>query len=256
MADSRTILGVDFDLVSYADAVETVAGWNEARERHYVCLTNPHSVMMCRRDPEMAAATAGSGLVLPDGVGIPLAARILGYEHHGRVTGPTLMLELCDKGRDRGLRHFFYGGAEGVPERLRDELVTTLPGLDVVGTYSPPFRELTAEEDRGEVERINATGADIVWIGLGAPKQEKWMAAHAARVEACAMIGVGAAFDFHSGNVPWAPEWVRKGGVEWAYRLLHEPGRLWRRNLDSPRFLAAVIWSRLTATRGEPASGN
>src|SRR4029078_13605177 len=163
-----------------------------------------------------------------------LAAEVLGYGRQHRVTGPVLMLDLCDRGRERNLRHYFYGGAQGGAEELARRMTADYPGLIVAGTCCPPFRQLTPEEDQAIIDRINAARPDVVWIGLGAPKQEKWMRQRVGRLHVAAMIGVGAAFDFHSGNVKWAPWIVRKCGVEWAYRLLMEPRRMWRRNLDSP----------------------
>jgi N-acetylglucosaminyldiphosphoundecaprenol N-acetyl-beta-D-mannosaminyltransferase len=151
------------------------------------------------------------------------------------------MLRLCDWGREFGYKHYFYGGAEGVADKLRDKLSQMFPGLQTAGTYCPPFRPLSKQEDEMIVEQINRTEPDIVWVGLGAPKQEKWMSAHLDKISATAMIGVGAAFDFHSGNVKWAPASIRKLGLEWAYRLAKEPKRMWRRNLDSLIFLAKVI---------------
>jgi N-acetylglucosaminyldiphosphoundecaprenol N-acetyl-beta-D-mannosaminyltransferase len=242
--ERRDILGVKFDLIDYDTVLAAIQQWRQAGERRYATLTNPHSVMLCQRDPAMRRATEGAGLTLPDGVGIVLAAKLLRYPQCGRVAGPTLLLRLCDWGRQHGYRHYFYGGGQGVAESLASRLRDEFPGLQVAGTHSPPFRTVTEEADAALVERINSARPDIVWIGLGAPKQEKWMAAHVGRIEAAAMIGVGAAFDFHSGNVNWAPAWARKSGMEWAYRLVHEPGRMWRRNLDSPRFLLSVLARR------------
>jgi N-acetylglucosaminyldiphosphoundecaprenol N-acetyl-beta-D-mannosaminyltransferase len=210
--------------------------------------------MMCRRDPEMRKATTGAALILPDGVGIILAARLLGYGPRHRATGPELMLKLCDLGRKYGFRHFFYGGAEGVAERLARRLGNLYPGLTVAGACCPPFRSLSAEEDLDLVKQINDARPDVLWVGLGAPKQEKWMVEHAGRISAAAMIGVGAAFDFHSGNVKWAPPWVRKLGLEWAYRLVLEPKRMWRRNVDSPLFLLLAGLRRLQIHSGGRAS--
>jgi N-acetylglucosaminyldiphosphoundecaprenol N-acetyl-beta-D-mannosaminyltransferase len=249
------ILGVDFDLISSEEVVRTVHEWRQSARRGYVVLTNPHSVLTCRRDPRMAEATAAASLTLPDGVGIILAARILGHRHQGRVAGPSLMLRLCDWGRPYGYRHYFYGGAEGVAERLAANLSNRYPGLDVAGTSCPPFRQLSPEEDRRTLEQINASMPDVLWVGLGAPKQEKWILDHADRITAPVMIGVGAAFDFHAGRVPWAPPWVRRFGLEWAYRLACEPTRMWRRNLDSPLFLLAVLRQKLgILLRGDPGS--
>jgi len=239
------ILQVRFDLIAYNIVMETIQRWRTNGESHCVAITNPHSVMLCHRDTEMRKATKMADMILPDGVGIILAARLLGYPHNGRVTGPMLMLKLCDWGRKYEYRHYFYGGGEGVAERLAECLCQKYPGLQVVGMYCPPFRPLTEEEDKNNVEEINSTKPDIVWVGLGAPKQEKWMAAHIGRVHATAMIGVGAAFDFHSGNVKWSPSWIRKLGIEWAFRLVQEPKRMWRRNLDSPIFLSKVLYQLL-----------
>ncbi len=240
------ILGIPFDLVDYASVFSVVEGWRSQGRRSWLAITNPHSIMVCHRDPEMRNATVGAGMVLPDGVGITLAARILGYSHHGRVTGPMLMLRLCDWGREKGFRHFFYGGAPGVAEELAACLIERFPGLQVAGSYCPPFRPLTPEEDEEVVGRINAARPDILWVGLGAPKQEKWIAAHRDRLEAPVCVGVGAAFDFHSGRVPWAPAWVRKAGLEWVVRLVLEPRRMWRRNWDNVIFLTRVCWIRIS----------
>lgn len=243
--EAADILGVGFDLVSYWDVLDAVLDWRRRRARHCITLTPPHTVLLCRRDPALRRATQEAALTLPDGVGIILAARLLGRRHCGRVTGPTLMLHLCDWGRAFGLRHFFYGGGPGVAETLAERLAAKYPGLMVAGTHGPPFRDVTAAEDVEIVERINDLHADIVWVGLGSPKQEKWMAGHVGRIDAAALIGVGAAFDFHSGRAKWAPAWMRRMGIEWAYRLAREPRRMWRRNVNSAVFLARIVGQRL-----------
>ncbi len=243
--NKRDILQVKFDLVAYNAALETIDQWKQTGQRQYVTITNPHSVLLCHRDRQMGQATRQAGMILPDGTGIILAARLLGYSHNGRATGPMLMLKLCDWGRQKGYRHFFYGGSEGVAGKLAEKLGRDYPGLQVAGIYCPPFRQLSETENQAIIDEINTTRPDIVWVGLGAPKQEKWMAEHVGKITASAMIGVGAAFDFHSGNVKWAPAWIRKIGMEWAYRLVLEPKRMWRRNLDSPIFLTKVIGQRV-----------
>jgi len=244
------ILGVDFSLLSYEDVMTAIQGWRQNRERHYVTLTPPHSVVMCRRDRHLRQATNGARLALPDGVGVILAATLLGYPHHGRVSGPTLMLKLCEVGRDSGVRHFFYGGRPGVTDVLGLKLAAQFPGLVVAGAYCPPFRDLAAEEDAEIIRYINRCRPSIVWVGLGSPKQEKWMAAHLGKINAAALIGVGAAFDFHSGRVKWAPKWVRTMGIEWAYRLVKEPRRMWRRNVNSIVFLAGILRQCLQGSNG------
>ena len=235
------ILGIRFDLTTYNAVMETIERWRINGKSHYVTLTNPYCVTLCHRDTKMLKAIEMAGMTLPDGTGIVLAAKLLGYPHNGRVTGPTLMLKLCDWGRKYGYRHYFYGGAEGVNDRLAERLSNMYPGLEVAGTYSPPFRPLTEEEDKDIVEKINSTNPDIVWVGLGAPKQEKWMCQHLGQIKAPAMIGVGAAFDFHSGKVKWAPNWLRKLGFEWLYRVILEPRRMAPKAKDTLVFVVRVL---------------
>lgn len=239
------ILGTSFSLLSYEDVFAAILRWRDSGEQSYTTLTPPYSVLMCRRDSELRGATEGAALTLPDGTGIILAASLLRYPHKGRVTGPTLMLKLCDWGREAGIRHFFYGGAPGVAETLAERIESNFPGLEIAGLYCPPFRRLAQREDRDIIYKINAAEPDIVWVGLGSPKQEKWMAEHLGQIDAAAMIGVGAAFDFHSGRSRWAPKWMRNMGIEWAYRLVHEPKRMWRRNVGSLVFLAGILHQRL-----------
>jgi len=239
------ILGTSFSLLSYEDVVEMIHDSKQNGEHHYITLTPPYSVLMCQRDIPLRWATENAALTLPDGIGIILAAKLLGYPNCGRITGPTLILRLCDRGREQGLRHFFYGGGPGVAAALAERLTAHFPGLTVAGSHCPPFHELSPEEDAEVLQQINSTKPDIVWVGLGSPKQEKWMAEHVDRIDATAMIGVGAAFDFHSGRAKWAPAWMRKMGIEWAYRLAHEPKRMWRRNVNSFVFLARVLHQRV-----------
>jgi len=182
--------------------------------------------MECQRDPELRRIYNASGMTTPDGMPLVWLSRLHGYHHVDRVYGPDLMLALCERSVKRGYRHFFYGGAEGVPEHLAARLQSRFPGLIVAGTYSPPFRPLRPEEDEQIVQLINETSPDIVWVGLGSPKQERWMAEHIDRLTAPVLIGVGAAFDFHTGRKPQAPRWMQRSGLEWLFRLLTEPRRL------------------------------
>jgi len=250
------IAGVGFDLVTPQMVLDTVLRWKVLDTRHSIALVNPHSVLLCQRDPKMRAAISRSGLTLPDGAGIVLAARLLSYPHGGRVSGPELMLYLCDHGRAHQFRHYFYGGGDGVAERLAANLQATYPGLCVAGWHTPPFqpnvlREDAKVEEATVLELIRRSRTDILWVGLGAPKQEKWIERNRDALRCHAIIGVGAAFDFHSGRIPWCPAPVRRLGLEWAYRLMLEPKRLWRRNLDSFTFLATVARQRLGALAGE-----
>lgn len=242
------IRGIPFDLIDFDQAIQTVHHWKISGQRKYGCFVNPHSVQLGQSDPEMKWAIHNSDLSLPDGVGVILAAKILRYPNCSRVAGPSFMLNLCDWGRQHQYRHFFYGGAIGVPERLAERLCEKFPGLIVAGTYSPPFRSLAPQEEQESIDRINQSKPDVLWVGLGAPKQEKWMHAHCGKIEVPIMLGVGAAFDFHSGNVNWAPPLVRKAGLEWAYRLTIEPKRMWKRNLNNARFLGGVVLDSLSGS--------
>jgi len=235
------ILGVPFDLISYEDVIEIIKHWHRNAQRQYITLTNPYGVMLCQGDPELMKAMQSAGMALPDGVGIIIAATLLGYPHCGRVTGPMLMLKICEMGRESGYRHYLYGGGEGVANTLADKLLKYYPGLEIAGTYSPPFRPLTKKEDTEITRLINAAKPDIVWVGLGCPKQEKWMNDHLGKIEATAMIGVGAAFDFHSEKIKWAPRCVRRMGLEWIYRTAREPIRVGPKTFASLVFVAQVL---------------
>ncbi len=237
----HNILSIDFDLVDWTLAFEQVKDFISNGEKTYVTLTNPNGVMNARKDPVLKQALVDSGLVLPDGIGIILAARLFGYGRSQRVDGPTFMLRVCDEGRRYGFRHYFYGGAEGVADKLASTLARTYPGLKVAGTFCPPFRRLTAEEDADVVTRINRTEPDIVWVGLGLPKQEKWMAEHCGRIAAPVMLGVGAAFNYNSGLARRAPQWLRDCGLEWSWRFFENPKRdIGRKFLDF-KFLVYVL---------------
>lgn len=224
-----------------AHAVETIEEWIQAGKRRYVCVTGVHGVMESQRDEELRRIHAEAGLVTPDGVPLLWLGRLRGFADMDRVYGPDLMLRLCDRSPSRGYRHYLYGGGEGVPERLAARLSKRFPGLDIVGSYSPPFRPLTPEEDDEVVRRLNAARPDIVWVGLGTPKQERWMEAHRSRLRAPVLIGVGAAFDFHSGLKSQAPRWMQRGGLEWLFRLASEPRRLWRRYLVNNAWFIALV---------------
>ncbi len=236
------VLGVPVSAVDMEGAVAEVTRWIESGERHYVCVTGVHGVMESQRDPELKRIHAAAGLVTPDGMPMVWCAHRAGASHVERVYGPDLMLAVLDKAARHGWRSYFYGGAEGVPEKLAARLVKRFPGLQVVGTYSPPFRPLTDEEAGAVVARIEEARPDLVWVGLSTPKQERWMAAFRDRLSAPALFGVGAAFDIHAGLLPQAPRWMQRSGLEWLYRLYREPRRLWRRYLrNNPAFVAAIL---------------
>jgi N-acetylglucosaminyldiphosphoundecaprenol N-acetyl-beta-D-mannosaminyltransferase len=253
MCFRQNILGFDFNFISYSDVFEMILRWRNTGHARLISMVNPYSILLGHRDRHMAAAIYASSLVLPDGVGIVLASRILYGSRRSRTTGPALMLELCGK---PGLRHYFYGGSPTTVQRLAANLQRRCPGLDICGWYAPPFRPLTEQEDNDVIARINAVRPDVVWVGLGAPKQEKWMLAHQTKLRTTAMIGVGAAFDFHAGVKKWAPCWMRRCGLEWLYRFFQEPARMARRNVDNVIFLYKVLMCRYAKFTANVVSEN
>ena len=223
-------------------AVNTVQEWLSSGLTNYVCVTGVHGVMECQRDPTLRSIHNSAGMVTPDGMPMVWASRWAGVQEVDRVYRPDLMLEICRGASDRGWRSFFYGGKPGVADRLAAVLVERFPGLLVTGTYAPPFRDLTRAEDSLIVDRINAARADLLWVGLSTPKQERWMAAHRDLIDATVMFGVGAAFDINSGGLKQAPRLMQRAGLEWLYRLTQEPGRLWRRYLrNNPEFVFKIL---------------
>ncbi|GLZ75323.1 UDP-N-acetyl-D-mannosaminuronic acid transferase [Actinorhabdospora filicis] len=236
------VLGVGISAINRDMAVDEVTRWVDTRERHYVCVTGVHGVMESQRDPDLMRIHNESGLTTPDGMPMVWAGHKAGAEWMGQVFGADLMQTVLARAAERGWSSYLYGGKEGVPELLAARLTSRFPELKIAGTYSPPFRALTDEEDAEIVARINDSGADLVWVGLSTPKQERWMAAHRDRLHAPALFGVGAAFDMHAGLVKRAPDWMREHGLEWSYRLAKEPRRLWRRYLrNNPAFVAAIL---------------
>jgi N-acetylglucosaminyldiphosphoundecaprenol N-acetyl-beta-D-mannosaminyltransferase len=240
--DRVDILGVHVSAIDPAMALAEIERWIEDREQHYVCVTGVHGVMESQRDPELRAIHNGSGLTTPDGMPLVWAGRRAGASWMRRVYGPDLLLTVLGRAIERGWSSYFYGGRDGIPERLTERLGARFPGLRVAGGWSPPFRALTEEEDAELVERINAANPDLVWVGLSTPKQERWMAAHVGRLTAPVLLGVGAAFDIHAGTLRQAPPRMQRNGLEWAYRLYREPRRLWRRYLsNNPRFVLGIL---------------
>lgn len=223
------IMGVNVSAITMADALRTVEGWIERRARHFVCITGVHGVIESQSDPELMAIHERAGLVTPDGMPLVWMSRKLGHQRTERVYGPDLMLALTELSARKGYRQYYFGGAPGLADRLRDRLVQRFPGLQVAGTFSPPFQPVGADSDEDTLQAINAARPDILWVGMSTPKQEYWMDRHRDRIDAPVMIGVGAAFDFLAGTKRQAPLWMQRNGLEWLFRLLSEPRRLWRR---------------------------
>lgn len=247
------VLGVNVSAVNMNMAVHQIESWVNQRERNYVCITGVHGVMESQRDPLLKQIHNQAGMVTPDGMPMVWLNRLRGNSHVSRVYGPDLMLETCALSLRRGWKHYFYGGADGVADLLARRLQERFPGLQVAGIHCPPFRALSDEEDREIVQTINASGADIVWVGLSTPKQEFWMHKHLGRINAPVMVGVGAAFDFHAGLKSQAPRWMQKVGMEWFYRLLTEPRRLWKRYLvNNPLFVSYLMMQSLGLKNFDP----
>lgn len=241
------VLGVRVSPITMHDAISTVESWIREPRPNYVCITGVHGVIASQSDAELRKIHSQAGLVTPDGMPLVWMARLLGFRNTSRVYGPDLMRELTALSEIRGYRQFYYGGGEGLADHLAKVLTQKHPNLQIAGTYCPPFRPLTVDEDRDIVERINETNADIVWVGLSTPKQEYWMAAHVGRLNAPVLIGVGAAFDFLAGTKSQAPLWMQRAGLEWLFRLLTEPRRLWRRYFEIvPRFLVMATVQLMT----------
>ncbi len=247
------ILGVTVSAVTMEDVLAAMGQWIVARARQYVCVVPAHTVMDCHADPTLRRIVNAAGLVVPDGMGLVWLLRWRGHRRTERVYGPDLLAAACQRSGSTGWRHFFCGGAPGVAERLAQRLQQRFPTLAVVGTAAPPFRALSPEEDRDLVAAINATEPDIVWVGLGSPKQERWMGEHLGHVEAPVMVGVGAAFDFLSGAKRQAPRWVQRAGFEWLFRWACEPRRLSPRYLRYPLF-AMLVLRQLLKVRRFPAA--
>src|SRR6201995_4094712 len=239
--DTAEGLGVPLALTDYDDTLDWIDRMVTARQRGYICVCNVHAVMASAEDADLRSALMGSSVNVPDGQPLVWALNLLGNGLDDRVYGPELMARHCARAATSGQRLYLYGGRnQGALVQLALNLRQRYPGVRIVGGYSPPPRPLTEEERGAVIREINGSHADVVWVGIGVPKQEKWMAALRPFLETPVLIGVGAAFDFLAGLVPQAPPWLQRFGLEWAYRLAHEPRRLWRRYLRyNPRFVGA-----------------
>ena len=217
------IAAIDMDwLVDYLNRnVKNLSG-------DYICVSNVHTTVTAYEDQEYCKVQNGGIMAIPDGGPLSSVGQKRGFKNMKRTTGPSLMGEIFKISAAKGYRHYFYGSTDETLEKLYAALIDAYPGIQIAGMYSPPFRPMTEDEDKTIIERINETKPDFVWVGLGAPKQEKWMAAHQGLVEGL-MIGVGAGFDYHAGNIERAPEWMQKSNLEWVYRLLQDPRRLFGR---------------------------
>jgi N-acetylglucosaminyldiphosphoundecaprenol N-acetyl-beta-D-mannosaminyltransferase len=245
------ILGVQVSAINMALAIETIDSWIARREHNYVCLTAAHVVMDGYWNPDVRRSINQAGMAAPDGMALVWLLQLRGYREVSRVYGPDLMLAICENSPSKSWRHFFYGGTPGTSEALIARFKIKNPDFQATGSYYPPFRPLTDAEDREIIDRINASRADIVWLGISSLEQIQWMAAHFGKLNTPVLIGVGAAFDFLSGRKPQAPQWIQRIGMEWLFRLTSEPRRLWRRYSQYPLFAVLSAAQALGITRYE-----
>jgi len=236
---TREVIGIPLAMTTYDGAMAVMDGMVARRERGYVCAVAVHAVTVAQRDPEMRTALLGSTLTVPDGMPLVWAVNLLGENLPHRVYGPELMRRYTRRCADKGHRIWLYGGRDqGSLAQLALNLRRDFPGLRIVGGYSPPFRDLEPDEEDEVVELINRDRPDVLWVGTGVPRQEKWMARMRDRLEVPVMCAVGAAFDFHAGRISQAPPWMQDRGLEWTYRIAQEPRRLLPRYLYyNPAFL-------------------
>jgi N-acetylglucosaminyldiphosphoundecaprenol N-acetyl-beta-D-mannosaminyltransferase len=250
MVDGRIapvdVLGVNVNAIDIPIAIEQIDRWIRQGYRSYATVTGVHGIMEAVRSEEVRRVHNAAGLVLPDGMPVVWLLWQAGFRWADRVYGPDLMLALFKQSEEAGYRHFLYGALPRTLELVKDNLQRRFPRATVVGLYAPPFRPASADEDEAVIEAMNASAADIIWVGLSTPKQEIWMARHRHRLRAPVLIGVGAAFDIHAGVLRQAPRWVQRAGLEWSFRLAVEPRRLAMRYLrNNPAFLVLLDANRL-----------
>ena len=246
----HSILGTKINVTDMEKTVRYMEAHLEELKGHYICVSNVHTTVTAYRDPAYRAVQNGAAMNIPDGKPLSIVQYLRGEKEAGRVPGPDLMPELFRLSEEKGYRHYFYGSTQETLDALKDKLSEKYPKMKIAGMYSPPFRPMTEEEDREAVERINAARPDFIWVGLGAPKQEKWMADHDGRV--CGvMLGVGAGFDFHAGTGKRAPKWMQEICMEWLYRIGQDPKRLLVRYLDTNfSFVFDLIREGMKGKRG------
>lgn len=244
----EAVLEAFIDALTWEETLGQITQWAAARESRYVCICNVHSVVTTTNDVEFKIAVNNADMATPDGAPIAWALRRLGHPAQERINGPDLMMKYLAEAERLGQSVFFYGSTESTLTRLRVALNGQFPSLRIAGMHSPPFRPLSREEDDRTVDMINASGANVVFVGLGCPKQEKWMAEHRGRVRAV-MVGVGAAFDYHAGVVKRAPLWWQRNGLEWLYRLGSEPRRLFKRYMVTNTLFVVGFLRQIVSTK-------
>jgi N-acetylglucosaminyldiphosphoundecaprenol N-acetyl-beta-D-mannosaminyltransferase len=252
MTKRVNVLGVGISVLNLKSALDAIAAAVRERCPGYICVTGVHGVMEAQDDGAFKKILNAAFLCTPDGMPMVWAGKLAGHREMSRVYGPDLMLDVCAWSETSGAKHFFYGGADGVAELLAQKLKVRFPKLEVAGTFTPPFRALNADEEKKLAEQVRAAQPDILWVGLSTPKQEKFMADYLPKLDATVMIGVGAAFDFHSGRVKQAPRWMQRSGLEWLYRLGSEPRRLAKRYFRNNPLFVLKFSGQLTGLKKYP----
>lgn len=242
MSEKNNILGVKISDVNPLLAFQKIQEWVKSRERVYVCVAPVSTLVDCQGNEEYRKVVNAAAMVTPDGMPIVWVARLKGSKQVERVYGPDLMRKVCEEGQGKGYRHYFYGGSEDTLEKLKRKIREQCPKINIAGNYSPSFVKKAELEKQEILDKINESKVDVLWVGLGSPKQDFWMALHRNKLNVPVMIGVGAAFDFLAGTKPQAPRWMQRSGLEWFFRLLCEPKRLWKRYLiGNTKFIFYLI---------------
>jgi N-acetylglucosaminyldiphosphoundecaprenol N-acetyl-beta-D-mannosaminyltransferase len=251
---SAKLLGISVEALNMELTLHRVAAELKARRKGYVCMANVHGIMEAHRDVQLAAIYSDSSITVPDGTPTVWVGRLQGYKAMQRVAGPDLMLEVFRRKEFAGFTHFLYGGEEHVAEQLRERFTRRFPWARIVGTYTPPFRDLNAEEEESLVARVRELKPDIIWVGISTPRQERFMHRYLHRLDTTLMFGVGAAYDFHTGRIHDAPQWIKTIGMQWLHRMLQDPRRLWKRYAHTnPAFLWNIAL-QLSGLRRYPAT--
>lgn len=246
---SIKVLGRRVDVIQIPDIICYMEDWITRRDYHnYIVVANVDTVVIGKFNHSMREAVDKASLVIPDGFPLLLLERLRGYSLKKRAYGPDLMHDFLEASQGKEYSHFFYGATEDTLAKLIKKIVGLFPGIKITGSYAPPFRPLTREEDDGIIEMINKAAPDVLWVGIGCPKQEVWMHSHREKLNIPVMVGVGAAFDFLAGTKPQAPAWMRNSGLEWLFRLLTEPGRLWRRYIVNGSLFIWYLFIELATT--------
>jgi len=244
------VLGVDVDILNMQDTLTHLHTLIRDHRKGYICVTGVHGIMEAQRDSQLLEVYAGSEMTVPDGMPLVWVGRTQGHAAMQRVTGPDLMLEIFRRDEFAHATHFFYGGAEGIAQDLRKKLIQRFPWAKIVGTYTPPFRDLSLSEQEQFAATISELKPDIIWVGISCPRQEIFMSRMLPLLETKLMFGVGAAFDYHTGHIKDSPEWVKKSGLQWLHRLVQDPKRLWRRYLrNNPAFIGKIALQILKTRR-------